>query len=162
MAKRATVPAKARQRAAGLRGSSNSSCDVVASAAPHTIRVRVALALRKRGGRKLILTPARTPAWSSPQQIRIDNTLVKAIARAHRWKRMMESGEYASVAELAAAEKINQSYLCRLLRLTLLAPDIVETILNGQQGIAPQLHEFMKPFPLQWDRQKKTLMTGAY
>jgi hypothetical protein len=164
MANGATIGSKARHRAAGFpeRSSSKSNCQVVHSVAPRTIRVRVALTLRKRGGRKLILTPAGTPAWTTPKPIRVDNTLVKAIARAHRWRRMMESGEYASVAELAAAEKINQSYLCRVLRLTLLAPDIVEAVLNGEQGIAPQLHEFMKPFPLEWDRQKKTLMTGAY
>jgi hypothetical protein len=134
---------------------SGANCDSIASGAPHTIRVRVAFALKTRGGRKLILTPAGSPAWPAHQQTRVDNTLVKALARAHRWKRMMESGEYASLTELAAAEKINQSFLCRVLRLTLLAPDIVEAVLNGQQGITPQLHEFMKPFPLEWERQKR-------
>jgi hypothetical protein len=164
MARRPPAGSKARHRAAlaSDRPSSKVSCDPSASAAPCTIKVRVALALRKRGGRKLILTPAGSPAWLSPQQTRVDKTLVKAIARPHRWKRMVESGEYASLTELAAAEKINQSYLCRLLRLTLLAPDIVEAILNGQQSIAPQLHEFMKPFPLEWERQKLTLLTEAY
>jgi hypothetical protein len=154
-------PPKARQRAAGLaeRSSPKSSCDVVASVAPRTIRVRVTLTLKKRGGRKLILTPAGSPAWPSPKLPQVDNTLVKAIARAHRWKCMMESGEYASLNELAVAEKINQSYLCRVLRLTLLAPDIVESVLNGQ-GTAPQLHEFMKPFPPEWERQRKVLPSG--
>jgi hypothetical protein len=160
---RTTAESKAKHRAAPIpgRASSDSSCVPGASAAARTIRIRVALALRKRGGRKVVLTPAGSPAWPHPQT-RVDNTLVKAIARAHRWKRMMESGEYASVTELAAVEKINQSYLCRVLRLTLLAPDIVEAVLNGQQGITPQLLEFMKPFPLEWEGQKKALMVGAY
>jgi hypothetical protein len=160
MAKRAMAGSKAKERA--VRGPERSSSETGRdrlSITPHTIRVRVALALRKRGGRKIILTPPGSPAWASP---RVDTTLVKAIARAHRWKRMLESGECASVTELAAAEKMNQSYLCRVLRLTLLAPDIVEAVLNRQQGAASQLHEFMRPFPLEWERQKKMLMTGAY
>jgi hypothetical protein len=95
------------------------------------------------GGRKVILTPSGGTAWA-PRQTRIDNALIKAIARAHRWKQMMESGTYASVTELAAAEKINQSYLCRVLRLTLLAPDIVEMILDGQQGVALQLDALLR------------------
>jgi hypothetical protein len=81
--------------------------------------------------------------------------LIKAIARAHRWKQMMESCTYASVTELAAAEEINQSYLCRVLRLTLLAPDIIEAVLDGSQGVGPQLHDLMKPFPLEWILQRK-------
>ena len=71
---------------------------------------------------------------------------------------MMESGIYASVTELAAAEKINQSYLCRVLRLTLLAPTIVEAVLDGGQGTGPQLHDLMKPFPLDWNVQRNCLM----
>jgi hypothetical protein len=125
------------------------------------LTVHVPMAFRKRGGRKLMLASGGT-AISPLAGRRVDNALVKAIARAHRWKCMMESGEYTSVTELAAAEKMNQSYLCRVLRLTLLAPDIVEAVLNGQQGTTPQLHEFMKPFPLEWKRQKKVLLTGAY
>jgi hypothetical protein len=163
MAKRTMAGSKAKERAVRgpERSSSETGRDSRLSITPQTIRVRVALALRKRGGRKLILTPPGSPTWASSQQARVDNTLVKAIARAHRWKRMLESGEYASVTELAAAEKMNQSYLCRVLRLTLLAPDIVEAVLNGQQGAASRLHEFMQPFPLEWERQKKRLMTGA-
>jgi hypothetical protein len=85
-------------------------------------------------------------------QARIDNTLVKALARAHRWQRLLESGSYASIAELAAAEEINASYLARILRLTLLSPEVVERILDGQ---APQitLGGALKAFPLKWERQ---------
>jgi hypothetical protein len=79
--------------------------------------------------------------------------VVKAIARAHRWRRMLESGEYASVSELAAAEKINQSYICRILRLTLLAPKILELIVNGRQPASLQLDRLRRPLPLEWERQ---------
>lgn len=111
--------------------------------------------IRKRGGRKLILTPDGAP-WSAPRA-RIDSTLVKAIARAHRWKRMLEGGEFASAAELAAAEKINQSYVCRILRLTLLAPDIVEQILDGRQPYTLQVESLLKPLPAEWDQQYREL-----
>ena len=67
---------------------------------------------------------------------------------------MLESGEYASVAELAAAERINQSYLCRVLRLTLLAPDLVEAILDGRQPPDVTLDRLMRPFPVEWGEQK--------
>jgi hypothetical protein len=83
-----------------------------------------------------------------------DTTLVKALARAFRWRRMMEAGRYGTINELAAAEKINSSYVSRLLRLTLLAPDIVEAILDGRQPDGVTLPGLMEPFPVEWDRQR--------
>jgi hypothetical protein len=90
----------------------------------------------------------------------VDNALVKAIARAHRWKRMLESGAYASIAELADAEKINQSYLCRVLRLSLLAPDIVESALNGILSPEFTLERAMKPMPVAWEDQRRLVSHG--
>ena len=87
-----------------------------------SITVRVPLAIRHRGGRKLVVTPDGARCVAQP---RADPALVKALARAHRWKRLLESGRFGSLAELAAAEKIDRSYLGKTLRLTLLAPDIV-------------------------------------
>lgn len=116
-----------------------------------TLTVCMPFAIKKRGGRKLVIAPDGAN-WTAPQ-VHIDNTMVKAIARAHRWKRLLEGGPYASVAELAAAEKINQSYVCRVLRLTLLAPDIVEAILNGRQWPELQMDKLLKPFPVEWAEQ---------
>jgi len=110
--------------------------------------------MRRRGGRKVILIPDGSPAWA-PTKARIDNTLLKALARAHRWKQMIESGKYGSLTELAAAEKINQSYLCRILRLTLLAPEVAEAILDGHQPVSVQLDQFLRPFPVEWERQRR-------
>ena len=115
-----------------------------------TLILRVPLRLQQRGGRKRVVTPDGRPLNPQPQ---IDSALVKALARAHRWKRMLESGEYASLTELAEAEKINRSYLSRVLRLTLLAPDIVEAILDGRQGPEITLERLMQPFPMEWARQ---------
>lgn len=119
-----------------------------------TLSVRVPFRIRKHGGRKLMVSPDGASASARP---RIDSTLVKAVARAHRWKRLLEQGEYDSLTELARAEKINLSYLGRVLRLTLLAPDIVEAILDGRQPSTWQLELLLKPFPGDWSEQRKTL-----
>jgi hypothetical protein len=91
------------------------------------LTVQVPLAVRKRGGRQLVLTPA---TMTSRGPSAADSTLVKALARASRWRRMLETGRQGTIDELAAARKLNSSYGSRLLRLTLLAPDIVESILD--------------------------------
>ena len=118
-----------------------------------TLTVQIPLRLRKRGGRKLIVVPEGGTA-RAPQRARIDNAMVKAIARAFRWRSMLESGEYASINELAAAEKINQSYVCRILRLTLLAPDVVEAILDGRHTAEMTFATMMEPFPVGWQEQR--------
>jgi hypothetical protein len=86
-----------------------------------------------------------------------DNTLVKALARAFRWKRMLESGEFATIAELAEREGIPSTYVARVLRLTLLAPEIIEAILNGTQGPEVTLATVLEPFSVEWERQRKSL-----
>ena len=79
---------------------------------------------------------------------------MKALARAHRWRRLLESGECASIIELAAAEKIDRAYLCRVLRLTLLAPEIVEAIMDGRQPEGMTLPALMKGFSVEWEGQR--------
>src|SRR5262245_60164440 len=88
------------------------------------VRVRVPFSIRKRGGRKLVLVPAGTAA--APERPRVDNAMIKALARGFRWRKLLEMGAYGTIEELAAVEKINLSYVSRNLRLTLLAPSIVE------------------------------------
>jgi hypothetical protein len=122
------------------------------TAAAQMLTVRVPLAVRKpRAGRKLILTPGGMAPRGSTAA---DTTLVKALARAFRWRRMMEAGRYGTIDELAAAEKINSSYVSRLPRLTLLSPHIVEAILDGRQAEAVTLPGVMEPFPVEWGRQR--------
>ena len=97
-----------------------------------------------------MLTPGSTINRASAA----DTTLVKALARAFRWRRMIETGRYGTIDELAAAEKINSSYASRLLNLTLLSPDIVEAILDGRQPERMMLPGLMEPFPVEWNLQK--------
>ncbi|HTH46940.1 MAG TPA: hypothetical protein VMB21_05470 [Candidatus Limnocylindria bacterium] len=87
----------------------------------------------------------------------MDNTLVKALARAHRWKRMLDDGRYGSVSELAAAEKLDRGYLGRILMLTLLAPDIVEAIMDGRQPAELGVHVLREGFPIEWELQRSRL-----
>jgi hypothetical protein len=120
-----------------------------------TAMVSIAVSYIQRAGRKQILSPAGAAPWSPAP--RVDSALVKAVVRAHRWRQMIESGKYASSAELAKAEKVNDSYLSRILRLTLLAPDIIEAILTGRQPTTLQLDELLKPLPAAWSQQRSKL-----
>jgi hypothetical protein len=124
--------------------------------AGRTLVVRVPLPAHRRGSRKLVVSPGGV-AWAGPRAV-IDSTIVKALARAHRWKAMLESGELASLTELAKSEKINLSYLCRMLRLTLLAPDIVEALLNGKHSEL-ELSDLLRPIPLMWGEQRNKFET---
>ncbi len=115
---------------------------------PDTVTLRVPFRIVKRGGRKEMHQPD-----GAAQPRKADNTLVTALARAFRWKRMLESGEFTTIAELAAREEIAPSYMTRVLRMTLLAPDIVEAILDGRQGPEVTLACALEPFPGEWSAQ---------
>lgn len=100
-----------------------------------SVTVVVPMAIRRRGGRKQIVGPDGAPIRASVDaaETRGDPALVKALARAFRWRRMLEEGRYGSIRELAAAEGVDRTYVGRVLNLTLLAPDVVEAILDGRQ-----------------------------
>jgi hypothetical protein len=116
-----------------------------------TTSVHVPFAIRKYGGRKQVVMPAGVSLGA--QRSRIDGTLVKALGRAFRWKRMLECGEFATVKELAEHEKMAFSYLTRVLRLCLLAPEIVVAILEGRQPSEMKLGDLLEPFQMEWEGQ---------
>jgi site-specific DNA recombinase len=123
-----------------------------------TITVRVPISIRKRGGRKVVLTPdgsEHNPSTLRGQQI--DNAMLKALARAFRWRDMLESGKYLTIKEMAAAEKINPSYVARIIRLTLLAPRTIQMIVEGRQHPSFALPVLMKPFGPIWATQPSTI-----
>ena len=119
---------------------------------PDTVTLHVPFRIVKRGGRKEMQLP-----HGAVQPCKADSTLLKALARAFRWKRMLESGEFATIAELAEREGIAPSYMTRVLRLTLLAPDIVETILDGKQGPEVTLARMLEPVSVEWAEQADSL-----
>ena len=116
------------------------------------LTVHIPLTVRRRGGRKVVIAPDGTEA-PVITAARIDGALVKALARALRWRRMLESGVVSTVGEIAVREKINKSYVSRVLRLTLLAPGIVEAILDGRHAPEMTLRGLMAAFPVEWARQ---------
>lgn len=113
--------------------------------------VQVPFRIVKRGGRKEIVLPKGAPRRGAS----VDSTIVKALARAFRWKRMLESGGFNTIAELAAQEKIAPTYMTRVMRLALLAPEIVEAIVQERCELA--LAELLEPFPAEWTKQHQRL-----
>lgn len=115
---------------------------------PETVTLHVPFRIVKRGGRKEMRLPE-----GAARPRRADNSLVKALARAFRWKRMLESGEFSSISELAEKEGIAFTYMARLMRLSLLSPDIVGAIMEGRQPAGISLANLIDPFPLNWREQ---------
>lgn len=119
--------------------------------APDIVTVHVPFRIAKRRGRKSILPPVDAPA---PRDV--DSTLVRALARAFRWRRMLDAGQFLTVSELATHEKVAPSYVTRILRLTTLAPGIIEAILDGTAGPEVTLARVLVPFPVEWTCQPST------
>ena len=120
--------------------------------------MRVPFGYWERGGPKVVVTPDGAPWAPRP---RVDNALVKALARAFRWKRMLDEGACATIEELASRERVNRGYMSRVLRLTLLAPDNVEAILSGRQPKGMQLEDLLEGFPLERERQRRRHSLGS-
>jgi hypothetical protein len=122
-----------------------------------SITVRVPMAIRRRGGRKVIVSPDGSvlPGAARHATTTADPALLKALGRAFRWRRMLEDGRYASVSEIAMTEKIDRGYAGSILRLTLLAPDIVEAIVEGKQPPEMTLPALLEAWPVQWDGQRR-------
>lgn len=122
-----------------------------------TLVVRIPMHFKRQGGRKRILAPDGSDL-APPARAQPDGTLVKALARAWRWQRQLDAGVYLSHAEIAAAEKLSPSYVSRIARLALLAPDIVEAILAGTLNQSVVLDRLEKGVPAEWGEQRKTIL----
>ena len=110
-----------------------------------TLTIRIPIRLQRRGGRKLIVTPEGAVPTPKPRR---DDTLLKALVRTHRWRRRIESGQAKSITDLAEQEGLTDAYVCRLLPLTCLAPDIVEGILDGRQPKGLRLAQVLGNAPV--------------
>jgi hypothetical protein len=125
----------------------------------NTLVVRIPMRFQRRGGRKRIVAPdgCELAPSSKPQ---LDGTLVKALARAWRWQRMLDEGIYTSVSEIGDAENISKSYVSRILRLALLAPDLVEAILAGRADQALMLETLERLLPASWVEQRARILVS--
>jgi hypothetical protein len=117
--------------------------------------VTVPLAMKRRRGRKEIITPGGQCDRSLAPP-RTNASLTLTIARAHRWRELLEEGRYASIRELALALGVDNSYVARLLRLTLLAPDLVEAILEGTEPSGLSLGQLFR-VSLDWESQRQEI-----
>jgi hypothetical protein len=133
--------------------------DSVISPDGKTLTIHVPMTFATRGGRKLVVSPDGIPSWAKARP-RVDSTMVKALGRAFRWRKLLETGASATVEDIARFEKINTSYVSRILRLTLLAPEIIEMILDGRQPPSLAMASLMKPFPASWREQIDLFLGG--
>ena len=122
-----------------------------------TVSIHVPMTFKKRGGRKVIVLPDGTQGNPAPKAT-IDNVMVKALARAFRWQALLENGTYGCIEDIARGEKIGASFVSRIVKLALLAPDIVDAILDGRQPARLTLKQLMLPFPIDWEEQRIFLM----
>ncbi|WP_424931927.1 hypothetical protein [Amaricoccus macauensis] len=126
---------------------------------PDTVTLHVPFRIVKRGGRKEM----QLPDGAARPRPRVDNAMVKALARAFRWRKQLYEGLYGTLEELARAKGVAPSYVSRVLRLTLLAPEIVEAILDGRQPAELKLDSLLNGFPLEWEGQPRPeLGRGAH
>lgn len=117
-----------------------------------TITVHIPISFKRHGGRRYILAPnAVSEEYMPPKEYA---PILKAIAQAFHWKEMIDSGQVSSASDLAAKIKVNESYMARVLRLSLLAPDIIEVLLDGRQPKQLTLLDLFKPIPLDWNEQR--------
>ncbi len=123
------------------------------------VSINVPMTFKKRGGRKVIVLPDGTQGNPAPKAT-IDNAMVKALARAFRWQKLLENGTYGCIEDVARGERIGASFVSRIVRLALLAPDIVEAILAGKQPAQLTLRDLTCPFPAEWTRQRVVLSNG--
>jgi len=118
--------------------------------------IHVPLTLRRIGGRKRVISPPGATAWMPPRP-ETNSPLLHAFVRAFHWQSLLDDGHYASVNELAKAHGKNASYVAAILRLTLLAPDIVEAVLDGRQPVSLQLQPLMRnEIEVSWEKQRDT------
>ena len=124
------------------------------------ISIEIPMTFKKRGGRRIIVLPDGSHGHPMPAAT-IDNAMVKAIARAFRWQKLLENGTYSCLDEIAKAERIGPSFISRIIRIASLAPDIVDAILDGRQPAHLTLTDLMHPFPVEWERQRDSLLLTA-
>ncbi len=119
-----------------------------------TMTIHIPVQFKRRGGRKLVLTPDGVASPIAPKPA-VDDTMLKLLIKGHRWRRRIESGKAKSITDLAAQEKVTNVYVSRILSLTCLAPDIAAAILDGRQPRGLSANLMLKNVPVGWDQQRE-------
>jgi hypothetical protein len=118
-----------------------------------TYTISVPMSFRRIGGRKTIILPDGGSGSPMPQPP-IEDALVKAVVRAYRWQKLLENGEFDSLADIARHEHISLPFVSQVYRLVLLAPEIVEAILCGRAPAHLTFKGLLEPFPVEWRMQR--------
>ena len=118
------------------------------------LRIHIPMHIRRMRGRKMIFAPQAMDGEVPDSLSEVQGAVVQALGRAFSWSEAIENGEFSSVAELARHLDIDNSYVVRILKLTTLAPDIIEAILNGEEPSGLSLARLIRTFPTDWERQR--------
>ena len=150
----ASLDESARERVAEQVPAAAHACAGMVADDAETLDVHVPMELRRRGGRKEILLPpdAHTAADVGPRR-----PIVVALARAHKWQRMLDTGEMPGIAAIADGCGVDRTYVSRILALAMLSPSLVTAVLNGDEPDGLSLAKLHQGIPARWDRQTKGL-----
>ena len=118
-----------------------------------TVIVSVPVKFYRRNGRQMVLASLGSDTADSETLQDINSTFVSLLAKAYAWQDELESGEHGTIEELADAKKVGRTYAGRILRLTSLCPEIVESIVNGDESYALSLRQLHKGIPVGWNQQ---------
>lgn len=129
------------------------------------------ITVRRDGGKVVVSVPVRFYRRNGRQMILADsiesdsieaavpnNALLTALAKAYAWQEQLESGQFEDLEDIAKEQGVDRSYVGRMLQLTSLAPDIVESILAGQTFADISLRNFRKGIPVSWEEQRRSLI----
>ena len=127
------------------------------NAALDTLHIRIPMQFSRRSSRKMIVGPdgKTISEMIDAEADNTDYTFISALGKAFSWQRMLDEGKYQTPKELAEKEKVEVTHMNRVMRLTLLAPDIIEAVLNGKQPRTLTLQNVVRGFPISWQEQRK-------
>lgn len=125
------------------------------SSAPATLTVFIPLTIRKRNGRPKIMPPADlTPEYDEKG---VDPHVLRAIAKAWSWRRKLDSGQVATIQDIATAEDVTPVYVGRVLKLAYLAPSVLERLLIERRAPAVSVKDLGLAVDLPWAKQIRTV-----
>lgn len=128
--------------------------DINVNKTDQKIIVHVPINLRKWGGKKVVVGPVGQDLRRLDLHIRKDDKLLKALGRAYKWQKWIETGHCKNAQEVCEIENINRSYVLRILRLMRLSPKIIQAVLDGNQPDGFGLSSVEKSFPALWSEQE--------